>query len=292
MSREVGKDHLLAEGRSGGDQKAHRSGSFGAVASTYERFRPGPPLAAIEWMLPDAPGFVVDLGAGTGAMTKVLVGRVDRLVAIEPDDRMRGLLVANVPGVTALRGTGESMPLDTASVDGVLASSCWHWMDEARALHETARVLVPGGTLGVVWAGPDPDGPFVSQAQAMLSDMSSSQGEPNSSADGPPDLGNEVMVMDSGNRVETVLRIPVDSPFAQPEHKSLTWDVALTADELIGLLGTFSWIITMPDDRRAHVISEARRVLRDGLGISGDVTVDVQYRAEVWRTYLARSPGS
>jgi hypothetical protein len=66
----------------------------------------------------------------------------------------------------------------------------------------------------------------------------------------------------------------------------LTWDVALTADELIGLLGTFSWIITMPEDRRTHVIAEARRLLRDGLGISGDVTVDVQYRSEAWRTQL------
>ena len=69
--------------------------------------------------------------------------------------------------------------------------------------------------------------------------------------------------MDTENRVETVLRIPDDSLFTEPEQTSLTWDVPLTADELIGLLGTFSWIITMPDDRRTHVISEARRVLRD-----------------------------
>ena len=113
----------------------------------------------------------------------------------------------------------------------------------------------------------------------MLSEMSSGQKQSDS------DLGREVM--DTENRVETVLRIPDDSPFAQPEHMSLTWNVPLTADELIGMLGTFSWIITMPDDRRAHVISEARRILRDGLGISGDVTVDVQYRSEVWRTRFA-----
>jgi SAM-dependent methyltransferase len=218
-------------------------------------------------------------------MTRDLVDQVDHLTAIEPDDRMRGILEGNLPGVTALRGTGESMPLDTSSVDAVLASSCWHWMDEDRALHEVARVLVPGGTLGVVWAGPDPDGPFVVQAQAMLSDMSSGQGEPGPGSGRRPDLGSQVM--DTDNRVETVLRIPSPSPFAQPEHKTLTWDVALTADELIGLLGTFSWIITMPEDRRAHVIAEVRRVLRDGLGISGDVTVDVQYRSEVWRTHLA-----
>jgi hypothetical protein len=92
--------------------------------------------------------------------------------------------------------------------------------------------------------------------------------------------------MDTGNRIETVLRIPEGSPFAPPEQQVLTWDIALTADELIGLLGTFSWIITMADDRRAHVLSEARRMLQDGLGISGDVTVDVLYRSEAWRTHL------
>lgn len=255
------------------------------MASTYERFRPGPPPAAIAWMLPDSANIVVDLGAGTGAMTKDLLGKVDRVIAIEPDDRMREILASNLPEVTALRGTGESMPLDTSSVDVVLASSSWHWMDPDRALQETARVLVPGGTLGVVWAGPDPDGPFVSQAQAMLTEMSSGQKGPTASSDREPDLGREVM--DTENRVETVVRIPDDSLFTQPEQTSLTWDVPLTADELIGLLGTFSWIITMPDDRRAHVISEARRVLREGLGISGDVTVNIQYRSEVWRTHLA-----
>jgi hypothetical protein len=154
-------------------------------------------------------------------------------------------------------------------------------MDADSALREAARVLVPGGTLGVVWAGPDPDGPFVSQAQAMLSAASTGQG---GSGSAEPDLGREVM--DTENRVETVLRIPDDSSFAQPEHKTLTWDVSLTADDLIGLLGTFSWIITMPVVRQAQVISLARQVLRDSLGISGDVTVDVQYRSEAWRTHL------
>jgi SAM-dependent methyltransferase len=276
---------VTAEDQNAVDQKTRRSGSFGAVASSYERFRPGPPPEAMAWMLPSTAKEVVDLGAGTGAMTRELVGRVDHVTAIEPDDRMRGILEGNLPGVTALRGTGESMPLDSSSVDAVLASASWHWMDEDRALGEVARVLVPGGTLGVVWAGPDPDGPFVSQAQAMLSDMSSGEREPGTGSDRQTDLGH--VVMDTDNRVESVLRIPAHSPFAQPEQMTWTWDVAVTADELIGLLGTFSWIITLPDDRRSHVMAEARRILRDGLGISGQVTVDVQYRSEVWRTHLA-----
>jgi ubiquinone/menaquinone biosynthesis C-methylase UbiE len=265
-------------------QAKRRSGSFGEVASAYERFRPGPPPEAIAWMLPDSAGSVVDLGAGTGAMTKDLLGKVERVIAIEPDDRMRAILATNLPGVTALSGSGESMPLESSSVDAVLASSSWHWMNADAALEETARVLVTGGALGVVWTGPDPDGPFVVQAQAILSEASPGpEGSATRSA-GEPDLGREVM--DTENRVETVLRIPDNSPFAQPEHKTLTWDVPLTADELIGLLGTFSWIITMPDERRDRVISLARQVLHDSLGVSGDVTVDVQYRCEVWRTHV------
>jgi hypothetical protein len=64
-----------------------------------------------------------------------------------------------------------------------------------------------------------------------------------------------------------------------------TWDVALNAEELIGLLGTLSWIITMPDDRRERVIAEARRLLRELLGVEGDVTVDVAFRADAWRSH-------
>jgi ubiquinone/menaquinone biosynthesis C-methylase UbiE len=222
--------------RDSDEQKARRSGSFGGVASAYERFRPGPPPDAIAWMLPDSAKAVVDLGAGTGAMTKDLLGKVERVIAIEPDDRMRGILARNLPEVTALRGTGESMPLEASSVDAVLASSSWHWMDADRTLQEVARVLVPAGTLGVVWAGPDPDGSFVAQAQAMLSEASSGQEDSGARSAREPDLGREVM--DTENRVEAVLRIPDDSSFAQPEHKTLTWDVSLTADELIGLLGT------------------------------------------------------
>ncbi len=79
------------------EQKSRRSGSFGAVASAYERFRPGPPPEAIAWMLPDSARTVVDLGAGTGAMTKDLLGKVDHVIAIEPDDRMRGILATNSP---------------------------------------------------------------------------------------------------------------------------------------------------------------------------------------------------
>jgi hypothetical protein len=62
-----------------------------------------------------------------------------------------------------------------------------------------------------------------------------------------------------------------------------SWDVALNADELIGLLGTFSWIITMPEEKRTRIIAEARRLLSELLGLEGQATVDVAFRSEAWR---------
>ena len=79
------------------------------------------------------------------------------------------------------------------------------------------------------------------------------------------------------------LEIPPGVPFDQPEQTAITWEVALNADELIGLLGTFSWVILLEDDARARLLETARRALRDMLGVSGDVTVDMPYRAEVWK---------
>jgi SAM-dependent methyltransferase len=259
--------------------KAQRAASFGASAALYERYRPGPPVQAVDWVLPQPVRTVVDLGAGTGALTRLLVGRADEVVGVEPDDRMRAVLAEAVPGARAAAGRGESIPLPDGSVDAVLASSSWHWMDTIPTLQEVARVLVPGGTLAVMWSGPDPDGAFVAQAQALL------QGDGDASAAGIDDQSQADLsaAMSDQNNLIQVLAIPPGLPFDPPEHTVITWDVALTADDLIGLLGTFSWVILMDDDAREHLFETARRLLRDALGVFGDVTVDVGYRAEVFK---------
>jgi SAM-dependent methyltransferase len=271
------------------EAKAKRSGSFGEVASHYERYRPGPPVAVVDWILPNAVGRIVDLGAGTGALTRLLVDRADEVVAVEPDDRMRSVLTAEVPGIRALAGRGESIPVPDGSVDAVVASSSWHWMDLLPTLHEVARVLVPGGVLGTMWTGPDPEGPFVSQARALLVARSGGDG---AGGDGAGGGGGEKaggrslagLIMGDADRPASILEIPPGVPFDQPDHEVVRWDVALNADEVIGLLGTFSSIITLPEETRSGVMSEARRLLGEWLGVEGDVTVDVAFRSEAWRT--------
>jgi SAM-dependent methyltransferase len=251
-------------------EKETRAGSFGGVASHYERYRPGPPVDAADWLVPAHVGRVVDLGAGTGALTRLLIDRADEVVAVEPDDRMRSVLTEQVPAARAVPGRGESMPLPDRSADAVLASASWHWTDPIPTLQEVARVLVPGGTLGAVWSGPDPEGPFMVQAQALLT--------------GPEVSGIAGDIIDDSVRSHFSLEIPDAVPFDQPEHAAFTWDVALDADDLIGLMGTLSWIITMAEDRRDALIAETRRLLREVLGMEGDVTVDVAFRADAWRS--------
>jgi SAM-dependent methyltransferase len=255
-----------------------RAGSFGAVAADYERFRPGPPTSAVEWFLPASVERVVDLGAGTGALTRLLIDRAVDVVAVEPDDRMRAVLSERVPGATAVPGRAESLPLPDASADAVLASSSWHWVDPVAAVTEAARVLVPGGLLGAVWSGPDPEGPFMAQARDLLARRAAE------SSDTGPSAGNlGQLIFSESLRPEFVLTIPAGMPFSEPEHQVFSWDVALNADDLVGLLGTLSWIITMPDDERDRVITTARHFLRELLGIDGQVTVDVTFRADAWR---------
>ena len=136
------------------EEKAKRAGSFGGAAALYERFRPGPSIAAVDWILPSPVGTVVDLGAGTGALTRLLLDRAREVIAVEPDDRCERSSSRRSRAPRRVKGRGESMPLPDRSVDVVMASSSWHWMDPVPALHEVGRIVVPGGSLGTLWSGP------------------------------------------------------------------------------------------------------------------------------------------
>jgi hypothetical protein len=139
-------------------------------------------------------------------------------------------------------------------------------MDPETTLAEVARVLLPGGVLGALWTGPNPNGPLMEQGRAMLA-RSDATGGLAADLDRPP----------------STLEIPPGAPFGAVEHETFTWDVALTADELIGLIGTMSWIITMEEDDRGHLLDEARRLLREIMNLEGDATIDVEYCTDAWR---------
>lgn len=135
--------------------RAARSRSFETVAADYERHRPEYPADALCWAA-DQIGLsdgarVLDVGAGTGKLTRGLVALGFEVVAVEPGGPMLDQLRRAVPAAETLEAPAESIPLPDASVGAGFAGQAFHWFDPARALPELHRVIEPGGGLALLW---------------------------------------------------------------------------------------------------------------------------------------------
>ena len=142
--------------------------SFGGVAEAYERGRPTYPADAVQWMLGEQPRSVLELGAGTGKLTRVLVALGHDVHATDPDPAMLAILEAQLPGTRTAVASAEEIPLADASVDAVIAAQAFHWFDLDRALPEIARVLRPGGRICLVWNQRDEKIPWVRRLGALI----------------------------------------------------------------------------------------------------------------------------
>lgn len=142
--------------------------SFGGVADAYERGRPSYPAEAVRWMLGEHPLTVLELGAGTGKLTRVVAELGHDIHATDPDAAMLEILEREVAGVRAAQASAEDIPLGDASVDAVIAAQAFHWFDLDRALPEVARVLRPGGRLCLVWNTRNEKIPWVRRLGAII----------------------------------------------------------------------------------------------------------------------------
>jgi SAM-dependent methyltransferase len=140
--------------------------TFGAHAGEYERARPEWPEEAARWLVPEDAELVVELGAGTGKLTRAIAALGVRVVAVEPDPRM--LAVLRERGFEGVEGSAEAIPLDTAAADGVVAGSSLHWFDLGRALPEIHRVLQRGGLFGFGWNHRDERHPTVARMSEAI----------------------------------------------------------------------------------------------------------------------------
>jgi SAM-dependent methyltransferase len=242
-----------------------RATSFGQVAGDYDRVRPGPPDEALDWLVPQNCETAVDIAAGTGLFTRALRRRVANVIAVEPDDRMRAVLAARSPGVRAVAGRGEAIPLPDASVDGVFVSSAWHWLEPGQAVPEIGRVLRDGGRLGVIWTSRDRRVDWVAELDMIRR---------------PQDV-TSVQDARAQLRRRREVALPQDAPFENIASASFEFARTMTVDDAVGWLATYSGVITAPAGERAAGLARAREALLRRA--DGDGVVDIPMRSTCWR---------
>ncbi len=224
--------------------EAPLAASFDRAAERYERGRPGWPAAAVDalGLAPDAE--VLDLGAGTGKLTRLLVPRAARVVAVEPLDGMRALLEQLVPGAEALAGTAEAITLGDRAVDAVVCGESFHWFDGPRALAEIDRVLRPGGLLAVLFNRPGGrTEPSVHGVSALLNE----RGHPQ----------RQYERIESGAWLEPF----AGAPFSGPRELRVPNVPRQTREELLDHLSSVSWVAGLEEDEYAALLADLRALL-------------------------------
>jgi SAM-dependent methyltransferase len=233
-----------------------RAMSFAAVADAYERARPGYPEDAVLWLAGVAPRDVVDLGAGTGKLTRTLVALGHRVTAVEPLPEMIAHLQEAVPGVPAVVGEAEAIPLADASADVVTVAQAFHWFDHAPALREIARVLRPGGTLALVWNTRDEREPWVAQ------------------------LSEEALGTDSIEREAVAAPVGLSGLFGEVERASFAFAQHLDRERLVELVLSRSYCAVLTPGERQPVLEHVEQLF-DEHAVDG--VVELPYVTECFR---------
>jgi SAM-dependent methyltransferase len=223
--------------------------AFGRAAREYELGRPEWPEELLDLVVselglsPDAA--VLDLGAGTGKLTRSLVPRFARVVAVEPDDAMRAVLEEVVPGAEALAGHGESIPLGDGEVDAVFTAEAFHWFASDESVAEIARVLRPPGALVIFWNIGIEYPNMGDEAEAVIEEAFTRGGEPG--------IG-KVLSGDWRRPVE-------EGPFEPLRQAEVERDLVNTRDEWIANMLSVSSIAVQPEEDRAAFAERLRELI-------------------------------
>ena len=229
-----------------------RRTSFGSAADAYAVGRPSYPPAAIDWVLPKSPHRVLDLAAGTGRLTERLVARGLDVVAVEPSDEMRAHLPA---AATARPGTAEQIPLDDASVDCVVVGQAFHWFDGPAAMAEIARVLRPGGTVGLLWLLADDSDPLTEKICDVVAD---------------DEMRASIIDPDQAPPYDDIDGI------GRPERRLFAHQETYDADRLTAWVLSLSRTILLPADEQAGLLDRVHAGAPPG-------RFDMHHVCEVWR---------
>ncbi len=243
--------------------------AFDGAVAAYERGRPSVPAEAVE-RLSRTLGLgqgrtVLELGAGTGKFTRLLLSTGARVLALEPLPGMRAELSRQLPDVPLVPGTAEAVALPPASVDAVLAAQAFHWFDARRAALEAARVLRPHGGLGLVWNLRDESVPWVAGLSRILD--ARDPGVPRGRA--------------------ATWRAPLEATgrFTPLEHAEFRFVQKLTPAAVVDRVLSVSFIAGLPAKERSGVAREVRDLVERDPATRGRAVVELPYRTDVYWAY-------
>jgi SAM-dependent methyltransferase len=224
----------------------HRAAAegFGHNAADYERGRPEYPAEAISFLaarLDLVPGrTVVDVGAGTGKLTRLLVPTGATVVAIEPVEAMRAELVRVLPELTVHDATAGDLPFGPASVDAITCAQAFHWFGTVGVLHEFARVLKPGRGLALIWNHRDMDVAWVREFTGLLREYEGDRPDHNE--------GGWRAAFDG------------DAPFTALRTTTFSYEQSLTPELLVARAASLSFIGALDEATRADVLAHILRL--------------------------------
>jgi MOSC domain-containing protein YiiM/SAM-dependent methyltransferase len=247
---------------------------FAAATDAYERGRPEHSSESVDLLareLDFGPGSrVVDLGAGTGKLTRQLVATGARVIAVEPIPEMRAVLAGTLPDVEALAGTAEELPLENHSVDGVLVAQAFHWFDGLRALSEIRRVLKPRGGLGLIWQARDASVPWVARLNEII----------DAADDGHPRFR-------TGEWREPFEKTALFDPLQEATLASIQ---RATPGQIVDRVASISYIAAMTEEHRDPVLADVRRLLAGDPATKGLDVIELPHVVHVYWSHPTAIP--
>jgi MOSC domain-containing protein YiiM/SAM-dependent methyltransferase len=241
---------------------------FAAGVDAYERGRPDYSPEAVARLVSElglGPGKrLLDLAAGTGKLTRQLVDTGAEIVAVEPIAEMRAKLEATVPGVEAIQGTAEDIPLPNHSIDAVVVGSAFHWFDGIRAATEVRRVLKPDGALGLIWQARDASDGWIRRLDEII----------DGADDGHPRFRDRIW------------REAFDLTALFDPIEESTYDHIQRAapDVIVDRVASISYVAAMTRERRERILEDVRELLRSDPATAGRDVVVLPYTAHIFWT--------
>lgn len=225
----------------------------------YERGRPGYPPDAVRFMLENVPhgadDLILDIGAGTGKLTRALASTQATVVAVDPVEAMVRLVPEFAPSAHLVVGVAESLPVASRSASAITVAQAFHWFDAEQAWTEFARVLRPRGAVALVWNARLREVEWVDRIWSLMDRIEKTA--PWRNHDRPD-------------------RFPPHPAFTDVERTSFRHSVEMSEEDVIARVMSVSHVAVLPAADRADLEREVSAILAEN-----DRPLEITYRTDV-----------